>query len=68
MQSALYRNIYKSIKMEILEYIIVEETTRTGLSKIVNEYIQEGYQPFGNLVVRGNQYVSYYVQAIVKYK
>ena len=68
MPSVLYRNIYNSIKMEILEYIIVEETTRTGLSKIVNEYIQEGYQPFGNLVITGNQYVSYYVQAIVKYK
>lgn len=54
--------------MEIEEYLVVEADTTSEISKTVNKYIKNGYQLYGNLAISGNQYKTYYVQALVKYK
>lgn len=49
------------------DYIVITENYEKQLVKIVNEKIQEGYQPYGNIVVSfgSDGKIKSYVQAMM---
>lgn len=53
---------------KIVEYIIVEATNVTILTKYTNEKIKSGYQPFKSVVIVPGTFTFNYYQTMVKYE
>ena len=56
--------------MKIKEYRILSDANENDLTKLVNAFIDEGWQPYGSLCVMGdaNEHIYMHTQAMVKYE
>lgn len=56
--------------MKVRGYVVVENTDVDLFEEDIIRYLDEGYQPYGNIVVICSSYLSerLYVQAMVKYE
>lgn len=57
--------------MKIIKYQTVQTSSVGHLEKLVKEYIDMGWQPYGNLVVITTGHYNcniYYTQVMVKYE
>jgi hypothetical protein len=52
---------------EVIEYKVVTGDKTDLLSKVVNDAIAEGFQPFGGIAIAQLQDRIWYSQAMVKY-
>ena len=57
--------------MENKKYIILEENYRSNLVRVVNDHIEKGYEPFGDLLYKSghemglNSSSDKYIQAMI---
>ena len=56
----------KAESMKILEYQIIQGDKARFFSEDVNDMIEQGFQPYGQMIVRGLDSGERYYQAMVK--
>jgi hypothetical protein len=54
--------------MKIRLYTVVAAQTTSSLVRDVNSYIQDGYQPYGDMVKDPTSTMSWFYQPMVKYE
>ncbi len=53
---------------KIIEYVVCTANNLSSLESNINDNIEKGYSPFGNMVISYNLETSIYNQPMVKYE